>query len=154
MVTMVPLGLWLYPMAIGMALMVAVLLVSRWLHSRVRLLVGLGGTVALSLMAVGSVSLTLVGIWLLVAAGLLALSVQGMAVRAAMPPQWRLWATGGIGLFLVVALTLATLMPGKIPTRVAAQFDAIARQLHQPLIYITAVIGLPDQPMLVSDPSP
>ena len=107
---------------------------------------------ALGLLGSGAAPATPVALWLMVAVALLAFGELGASIGARVPKAWRRTVTLALGLCLATLVVIATLLPGRIPARFASQIDAIARQLHDPQIYITAVMGLPDRPMLAPEP--
>ena len=147
-----PMAHWLLPAAVGVALTVAAVAWHRGGVKAASLATATCGALALYLLTQPDVGATEAGLWLLLVAGLW----SSGAMLASLPllvPMYRRRAAGvALGLVLAALIAGAMLLPGNIPTRFANQITAIARQLHQPELYITAVIGLPDRPMLVPEP--
>lgn len=149
---LVPMEPWFMPAALFLAL---ALTFGAWRNRSVRpvpLAAAVCSTVALYLLAQPRAPATEAGLWLLLVAALWSTGALLVPVLILVPAQRRRAAQAALGLLLAAPIILALLLPGKIPTRFAAQINAIARQLHQPDLYITAVIGLPDRPMLVPEP--
>lgn len=133
---LVPMEPWLMPAALGLAL---ALTAGAWRNQTVRvvpLATAVCGTLALCLVVQPDVQATEAGLWLLLMAAGLSLAVPLVSLHRQI--------AAGAGLLLAALVAVGIFLPGNIPTRFAAQINAVARQLQQPEIYRTAVIGLPD----------